>query len=145
MARGATVVACRLPALLPLKFTAHCPPSCTPIRNIFISPSRLQWCGWQGGVWDDIDIVNWDSAGGRCISYAQREEILATRSDVEEVIVLLSNDGNVSGERKVWGEAERCDGWECRVAGGPVRAASAAGRHDGRWWRWALWAHETRG
>ncbi len=49
-------------------------------------------------MWDDTDIVSWTSAGGRCIGWEEREQMLASNPDLEEVVVRLSNDGNVSGE-----------------------------------------------
>lgn len=56
-----------------------------------------QSCGWTGGVWDDRDIVSWATAGGRCISAAEAQAILEKEDDTEEVTVMASSDGNVSG------------------------------------------------
>ncbi|GAB4821860.1 hypothetical protein N2152v2_008906 [Parachlorella kessleri] len=63
---------------------------------LFSHAPNPQWCGWQGGVWDDTDMVSWSSAGGRCITLEDRAQILAADPEVEEVMVWLSNDGNVS-------------------------------------------------
>lgn len=57
----------------------------------------MQWCAWQNGVWDDSDIVSWNSAGGRCIGYEERNSMLANDPELEEVFITLSNDGNVTG------------------------------------------------
>ena len=57
----------------------------------------LQSCGWSGGVWDDRDIVSWETAGGRCLTPDEAVAVLAEDKEAEEVVIQASSDGNVTG------------------------------------------------
>lgn len=65
---------------------------------LFVHSPSIQSCAWSGGVWDDRDLIL--NPGGRCITGEEANEILARAAtngdnDVEEVMVSVSNDGNV--------------------------------------------------
>jgi hypothetical protein len=88
----------------------------------------LQSCGWSGGVWDDRDIVSWATAGGRCISPAEAAKVLVEDPEAEEVLILASNDGNVTGGRR-GGEGVagmgRIEGACCRMRALPAGCTNA--------------------
>lgn len=48
-------------------------------------------------MWDDRDIVDWATAGGRCLSREEADRVLAEDPEAEETTVTASSDGNVTG------------------------------------------------
>ena len=54
-------------------------------------------------MWDDRDIVSWETAGGRCLTPAEAAAVLAEDTEAEEVVIQASNDGNVTGGHRVHG------------------------------------------
>jgi len=62
---------------------------------LFVHSPSIQSCAWSGGVWDDRDLII--NPGGKCITEEEANEILAEATDanVEEVIIAVSNDGDV--------------------------------------------------
>lgn len=87
----------------PSRTATHPPKLQTP------NPSCDQSCGWRGGVWDDRDIVDWATAGGRCLTREEADKVLAEDSEAEEVTVTASSDGNVTGGRCWPGGPTVCD------------------------------------
>lgn len=86
-------------------------------------PHHPQSCGWSGGVWDDRDIVSWETAGGRCLTPAEAAAVLAEDKDAEEVLIQASSDGNVTGGwAGQWGGI--CGGWASSWHGRLVGLAS---------------------
>jgi len=69
---------------------------------LFVHAPSIQSCAWQGGVWDDRDLIK--ISGGKCLTQAEADEILLKdskktgRNSIEEVRIDVSSDGRVSNE-----------------------------------------------
>ena len=49
-------------------------------------------------MWDDRDVVSWETAGGTCLTPAEADAVMASDPNAEEVTISASNDRNVAGE-----------------------------------------------
>ena len=64
---------------------------------LFVHAPSIQSCAWQGGVWDDRDLIK--ISGGQCLTQEEANTILKENSkNIEEVRIDVSNDGKVSSE-----------------------------------------------
>lgn len=70
---------------------------------LFVHAPSIQSCAWQGGAWDDRDLIK--ISGGTCLTQAEADEILREDSkkkgrnnNIEEVRIDVSSDGRVSKE-----------------------------------------------
>ncbi|KAK2080947.1 hypothetical protein QBZ16_000801 [Prototheca wickerhamii] len=65
-------------------------------RCLFSHSPSPQACAWQGGTWDDRDMMTWQAGGGVCLeSQEDAAWVLANDPNAEMVTVDVSNDGNV--------------------------------------------------
>ena len=72
-------------------------------KCLFSHSPNPQECSWSGAVWDDSDVQG--TGGGRCIDWGEREKMLTVdqqlyngEGQLEEVIVTVSSDGNITSE-----------------------------------------------
>ena len=63
-------------------------------KCLFVHAPSPQSCAWEGGVWDDRNIL--ETGGGKCISESEATNILAKDENVEKVHLTLVNDGDIS-------------------------------------------------
>ncbi|KAI8108278.1 hypothetical protein M9434_006305 [Picochlorum sp. BPE23] len=62
---------------------------------LFVHSPSIQSCGWNGGVWDDRDILY---TGGDCISQEEADRILLEDSTIEKVDINVIHAGNYKTE-----------------------------------------------
>ena len=80
----------------------------------FMHAPSIQSCAWQGGVWDDRDVIT--VPGGACLTPAEADSILNSSAEnaggqVEQVVIDVSNDGKV--EKFENGNADKLKGVRC--------------------------------
>jgi hypothetical protein len=82
---------------------------------LFVHAPSIQSCAWEGGVWDDRDLIK--ISGGRCLTPVEADTILQEDFNnskkngggmIEEVRIDVSSDGLVSSEFE--GISEKEDG-----------------------------------
>ena len=77
---------------------------------LFVHAPSIQSCAWDGGVWDDRDLIK--IAGGRCLTPEEADDALDRDDTIEEVVIdVVSNDGHVEafeGATQESMEAVRC-------------------------------------
>jgi hypothetical protein len=74
-------------------------------RCLFVHAPSIQSCAWQGGVWDDRDLIK--ISGGKCLTKDEAAEILKTEyKSIEQVLINVSNDANISREYQGVEDAE---------------------------------------
>lgn len=78
-------------------------------KCLFAHNPSIQACAWQGGVWDDRDMIL--ESGGICLTPGQADEILKKDVDAQDVVVHVANDGEVDafqGAKQASMQAVRC-------------------------------------
>lgn len=62
---------------------------------LFVHSPTIQSCGWNGGVWDDRDILY---TGGDCISKEEADRIIVEDTTVEKVDIKVIHADNYKAE-----------------------------------------------